>query len=215
MRRCICILAGAIALSGCVLPPDERVRDYNEDGVYLFEHANYGAARESFQAALALQPDDAAMLFNLGSCYDRLGDSAKAEKAYHDCLEREPGRAACRHAVLVLLVRTHRQPQAEQLVQEWLAKEPKRAEPYAEAGWLARQSGDLPGAQARLQKGLELEPHDQRALTELGQVYEAMQRPDRALVLYERILARDPKQVEISERVNYLLLHGAGRPHPE
>jgi Flp pilus assembly protein TadD len=216
MLRSGCLLLAVTATwPGCLAPPDQRVRDYNEDGVYLFERGNYALAQQSFQAALALQPDDAGMLYNLGECYDRLGDFAKAEKCYRDCLEHAPKHPLCRHALVALLVQTNRRPEAERVIQEWLVKEPKDAQSHAEAGWLARQTGDLPGAQARLYVALEIDPHNERALTELGQVYEAMQRPDRALVLYERALANDPRQADLSDRVNYLLAKGAGRPRPE
>jgi len=100
-------------------------------------------------------------------------------------------------------------------VQAWRASEPKLAAAYVEDGWLYHQAGDLPKAQGRLQQALDIEPHNVRAVTEMGLVYEAMKRPDRALTLYERALESDPKQPEITDRVNYLLTKGAGRPRPE
>ena len=39
-----------------------------------------------------------------------------------------------------------------------------------------------------------------------------MKRPDRALSLYERALDSDPTQVELTDRVNYLLTKGAAHP---
>jgi tetratricopeptide (TPR) repeat protein len=208
-------LLTALGMAGCAVPVDERVRDYNEDGVYLYTHGDYSPARESFEAALALRPEDAALMYNIGECYDHLGNVVKAEKYYRQCLGCSPNHCACRHALIVLLVRTNRRPEAVSMVQDWLAKEPKSAVAYAEDGWLSRQMGDLPRAQTRLQQALELDPHNETALAELAQVYEDMHRPDRALVLYERILERDPKQSEIISRVNYLLTKGAGRPHPD
>jgi tetratricopeptide (TPR) repeat protein len=205
----------ALGLAGCLTPSAERVRDYNDDGVYLYAHGNYSAARESFEAALTLKPDDPPLLYNIAQCYDHVGNTARAEQYYQACLQRAPNNPEYRHALVELLVRTNRREQAAQLVQDWLAKEPKVAYAYAEDGWLLHQAGDLPRAQARLQQALELDPHNQRALTELALIYEAMQRPDRALVLYERVLERDPKQAEVTDRVNYLLAKGAGRPHPE
>src|SRR5438034_732907 len=79
--------------------------------------------------------------------------------------------------------------EAVRMMDAWIAREPKLSAARAEKGWLLHQAGDLPQAQAVLQEALELDPHDPRALTELGLVYEAMQRPERAVVLYERVLA--------------------------
>jgi Flp pilus assembly protein TadD len=215
MRRAGPILGLFLCLAGCANPAQERVQAYNEDGVFLFQHGDYLAASESFRAAQALQPEDPALLYNIGQCYDRLGDSAKAERYYNECVQRSPNHAECRHALAGLLVRSGRRPEAERMVQEWLAREPKRAAAYAEEGWLWFQAGDLPRAQARLQQALELEPHDPRSLIELARVYETMRRPDRAADLYERVLARDPKQVEVANRLNLLRAQGAGPPLPD
>jgi type IV pilus assembly protein PilF len=202
--------------AGCVsVPVPERVRDYNQDGIYLFERGQYRDARDSFAAALALQPEDPALLYNLGQCYDRAGDPAKAERYYLECLQRDSNHAACRHALASLQVRVGRRDDAVRMVQDWLAREPKRAAAYAEDGWLLLQAGDLPQAQARLQQALQLDPHEPRALIELARVYETLQRPDRAAVLYERVLERDPHQAEVAKRLNQLRSQGAKPPQPD
>ena len=77
MRRAWWVAGLALGLAGCVSPVEERVRSYNEDGVYLYQRGQYADARDSFQAALALQADDAGLLYNLGQCYDRLGNAAR------------------------------------------------------------------------------------------------------------------------------------------
>src|ERR1700676_5561564 len=110
MRRGWWIVLWVCALAGCATM-DERVQSYSEDGVHLFQQGNYAGARETFQAALKLKSDDAALLYNLGECNDRLGDSATAEKYYRDCLQRSPDQAACRHSLVVLLVRNNRRPE--------------------------------------------------------------------------------------------------------
>jgi Flp pilus assembly protein TadD len=204
-----------VCLQGCVPLSQERVRDFNEDGVYLFNLGEYTQARDSFQTALELKPADAVLLFNIGQCYDRLDDPANAEKAYNECLQLAPNHADCRHALASLLVRVGRKDDATRMVQAWLASQPKLAAAYAEDGWLLQQSGDLLGAQARLHLALDLDPHDTRALVELARVYEAMQRPDRAVALYERVLLLHPREVEIEKRLKLLRAQGVGEPHPD
>src|SRR5262249_45621981 len=196
-------LAGGLA--GCAAPEKERLRDYNEGGVYLFRQGDFAGARGSFQAAPALRPEDAGLLYNLGQCYDHLGVADKAEQTYLACLHRSPNHAACRHALTELLWRGGRRTEATQAGETRLASEPKLAAAYAEDGWLWHQIGDLPRAQARLQQALAFDPRNQLALTELALVYEAMQRPERALVLYERLLEQDPHQTDVKKRVNFLL----------
>jgi Flp pilus assembly protein TadD len=215
MKRGRWLLIVGLVLSGCTAPDQERVRDYNDDGVHLFRSADYQGARQSFSAALSLQPEDANLHYNVGQCYDRLGNTAQAEQAYANCLQRSPNHGPARHALAGLLVRQGRRDEAVRMVEDWLTREPKLADAYALDGWLWHQYGDLPRAQARLQQAVELDPANPRALTELGVVYEAIQRPDRALVLYQRALAQDANQPEVKKRVDFLLTSGATRPKPE
>jgi Flp pilus assembly protein TadD len=215
MLRRAWITSLALLLASCTPTSQELVKQYNDDGVLLFERGNYAAARQSFGAAQKLAPDDVAVLYNLGQCHDRLGEPAKAEPLYKECLIRSPNHAACRHSLAVLWVKAGRQPQAERMIEDWLAREPKLSSPYAEDGWLWHLRNDLPRAQARLQQALQIDAHDMRALTELALVYEEMQRPDRALVLYERILDINPRQPEVARHVEQLKAQGAKPPKPE
>jgi len=208
---------GALALgwAGCAAPAQDRVRAYNEDAVFLYQRGDYAGARDTFLAALTLQPEDPGLLYNAGQCYDRLGDATKAETYYNQCLQRVPNHPACRHAQVALLVRQGRTAEVTRLIEDWLKREPKSAEALALDGWLWHQAGDLPRAQIRLQQALELDPRNCRALTELALVYEAVQMPDRALVLYERSLEQDRNQPDVAARINFLLSRGAKPPKPE
>ncbi|MBY0526968.1 MAG: tetratricopeptide repeat protein [Gemmataceae bacterium] len=202
-------------VAGCETTQEERARNYNQDGVQLFKGGSYGPACESFQAALTLKPEDADLLYNIAECHAHQGDAARAERYYNECLQKSPNHVACRFALAALLVRNGRLPEAARMANDWLAREPKRADPYALDGFLWHQAGDLPRAQGRLQQALVLDPQNVRALTELALIYEAMQRPDRAVVLYERILVREPNNNDIIRRLNELQAKGTGRPRPE
>lgn len=214
--RWACWVAGlALSLGGCASSSEERVREYNQDGLQLFQQGEYQAARETFQAALALKPEDPALFYNIGECYARQNDAVQAQRYYNECLQRAPNHIACRHALADLMVHGGHWPEASSMVEDWLKREPKLAAAYAEDGWLCHQAGDLPKAHSRLQQALELDPHNERALNEMALVYEALHRPDRALVLYERSLAQNPKQPDVVNRLNLLQAEGAGRPKPE
>jgi Flp pilus assembly protein TadD len=205
----------ALCLFGCATDLEEKVRDFSQDGLVLYQRGDYRGARDTFEAALKLQPEDPALLYNLAQCHERLGDAAKAETTYSQCLTHQADHVPCRHALVRLLVRQGRSADATRMVEDWLKREPKSSAPYAADGWLWNQSGDLPRAQARLQQALEIDPRDVYALSELGVVYEAMDRPDRALVLYERALEQDPARPEIVRRYNDLKRRGAGPPKPD
>jgi Flp pilus assembly protein TadD len=215
MRRAFWVFGLTIGFAGCAPTAQERARDYIEDGMQLCEKGAYADARESFQVALSLQPGDPDLLFNLGQCYDRLGQHAQAEPIYEQCLQRSPNHPECWHALCVLLVNTGRRAEAGRRVDEWMKQKPRLSSPYAEEGWLRGHDGDLPSARRRYQDALSLNPADQRALIELARLYETMGRPDRAYVLYERALEFKPRQPEIQKQLNRLRAQGVGRPRPE
>jgi Flp pilus assembly protein TadD len=205
----------ALGLGGCAALEVDRAREYNEDGVLLYEGGEYGHALESFRMALALRPKDPGLVYNIGQCYDRMGDVARAEQTYAECLKLDPNHAACRHALVVLQVRQGRRDEATRAVQEWLAREPKLPAPYVEDAWLCEQLGDLPRAERCLQQALEQSPSDAHALTELAVLNEKLQRPDRALVLYERSLEEEPHQPDVAERLRRLRSQGVQPPRPD
>jgi len=107
------------------------------------------------------------------------------------------------------------QAEAVRRVEEWLTREPNRAAAYAEKAYVVRRTGDLRRAQALLQQALSLDARDVRALTELAIIYEALNRPDRALVLYERSLEINPRQPEVAQRVSYIKTGGPRLPRRE
>ena len=215
MGRTFRVFACTMLLIGCTSVPQERLRDYSDEGMVLYGQGDFAHAGECFQAALTLKPTDPALLYNVGHCYDRIDKTALAEKYYVACLQQDPNFADCRHAYLALLFRTGRKDQAIQSVEAWLASAPQLAAAYGEEGWLWLQQGDLPRAQARLQQALDLNPHDVNSLINLGQVYETLQRPDRALELYDRALALSPNQLEVSRRIQILRAKGAVPPKPD
>ena len=214
--RCWAWFAGClIAMAGCVSPDPQQVRDYTQDGMNLYRKGDFNSARESYQAALRLQPEDSGLLYNVGQCYDRIGDVTNAERYYNACLQRTPDSVTCHHALTMLLVRTSRGNDAVRSVDAWLAHSPNLAAAHAEDAWLWHQAGDLPRAQSRLQEALLLDPRDWRALSELAEVYEEQQRPDRAIALYEQSLEENPGQPDVARRLSVLRAKGIERPKPE
>jgi tetratricopeptide (TPR) repeat protein len=205
----------ALFSAGCETTEQERLRHFNDDGVVRFRQGDFQGARDSFSEALTLKPEDANILYNIGQCYDRQGDWTKAEKYYRDCLAKSDSHEESRHALEVLLYRTGRKAEAARLIEDWLIRQPNLAGPYAEDGWRLRQENALPQAKARLQQALTIDHHHVRALTELGILYEQDNMPERALVLYERVLAQNPQQADIVERVNNLRLRNVRRPLPD
>src|SRR5438552_1924800 len=108
--------------AGCETSEHQRVRQFNQDGVHLYRQGDFRAAQESFAYALTLTPEDADIMYNLGQCYDRLGDYTRADEYYQRCLQRCANHADCRHAQAALWWRTGRKTDAARMIEEWLAR---------------------------------------------------------------------------------------------
>ncbi len=215
MRRFAWVVGLAWAVGACTPMVPERVRLYAEDGVHLYHRGSYAEARDSFQAALTLLPTDANLIFNVGQCNDQLGQFDRAEALYRDCLARAPEHAECRHALTVLLHKRGKRADALANIDDWFRRAPNKPGPYAEHGWLLQQDGDRGAAQRRFQEALAIDPRNNLALIELARHYEATDRPNRALVLYERAVEFNPNQPAVAQQIALLRAKGATRPKPD
>jgi tetratricopeptide (TPR) repeat protein len=108
-----------------------------------------------------------------------------------------------------------RRSEATETIETWLTAQPQNADAYVEDAWRWQQDGDLLKAQGRLQQALKLDPHNVRALTQMGILYELLERPDRALALYEEALIEDPTRNDLKERIQLLQARGVKAPLPD
>jgi Flp pilus assembly protein TadD len=206
-------LIGALLLAaGCDITQQERVQLYNEDGIHQFSMGNYREAADSFEQARLLKPDDPILVFNVGQAYDRLGKTKEAEAYYLDALKQKPNLADARQAYANLLTRTNRSENAARLIDQWSREEGNQSDALVLQAWKLRQENRLPEAYDKLQAALAQDPHNPRALVELGILYEKMNFPDRSLVLYERVLIQNPNLFEVRERVKALKAEGKKPP---
>jgi tetratricopeptide (TPR) repeat protein len=203
-------------LSGCTsFETGARLRELNEDGVFLYHKGDYARARENFELALSLKPEDPGLVYNVGQCYERQGNAKKAEECYRLCLKKDENHVEGQVALTSLLMKQGRKTEAKEVVHTWLASQPKEAGAYAQDGWRLHQEGDELKAMARVQQALDVDPHNVHALVHMGRLYEAMERPDRALSLYEQALARDPNRTDVRNHINELIAKGVHPPLPD
>ncbi len=215
MRQLAALVAPALLLAGCASSAQQQVNELSADGLQLYRTGAYAQAREQFRAALTLRPDDVDLLYNLARCQERLNNPAEAEQLYLRALDRDPNHLEARHALVLRRIEAGQDGAARKMVEGWLASNPNAAGPYVEDGWLRARDGDLDKARARLQQALDREPRHPRALAELARVYVRLNRPDRALALYERSLEANPDQPAVAREAEQLRARGVGRPHPD
>jgi Tfp pilus assembly protein PilF len=208
----VALAAACLMPAGCTSMSEDRARLFNDDGVQLYAQGDFAGALDCFDLALTLRPQDETLLFNVGQCYERLGDAAAAEKFYGACLLKSPRHADARMALVEILYRTGKKPQADRIIDEWLQESPNSADAFVLDAWRLLRAKAYPEAQGRLQQALDIDPHNRRALAELAVLYEQTGMASRAYVLYERILERDPSQAHIAQKLDQLRLMGVGRP---
>src|SRR5262249_24995867 len=77
----------AIMIAGCDTTAQDRIKEFNREGTYLYGQGDFQAARENFEEALELKPGDPDLLYNIAKCFDRQGEWPKAETFYQQCLD--------------------------------------------------------------------------------------------------------------------------------
>jgi Tfp pilus assembly protein PilF len=214
MQRFAWIAVFALSFAACGVDRQAKVREYAEDGLHLYQCGDYRHARETFEAALVLAPGDVTLEYDIAQCWEHLGRADKAESLYRDGIQRAPNNADCRHALNVLLVRQGRRQEAVCMVQDWMGRAPNLSGPYVEDAYLWHEYGDLRAALSRAQRALKCDPHDHRALVEMGRIYEDLHYPDRAVSLYEQALQSNPSQPDVEQRLAQLRCQGVGSPKP-
>ena len=215
LRLCTSFVADArlfltvLLIAGCTTTggnTEDRVRQLNEIGLNDFTHGKFPQARECFELALQLTPQDPNLLFNLGQCDDRLTHYQSAEQYYVLCLQKNPGHIEARYALVMLYYRTGRKDQAVAQIQQWKTEQPNSPEPYILDGWRLRQEQDLIAARDQLLLAMAKasKQKNAHALTELGVLYESMNRPEEALVYYSRSLECNSNQPDVIDRLTQL-----------
>jgi Tfp pilus assembly protein PilF len=194
---------------------EQRRVQLQADGIKAYRRGGYREARQHFEAALQLRPNDADVLYNLGRTAEKENKLDEANELFRRSLVEQPDHASARQARTQLLCKTGKREQADREVQAWLVDHPSSAAAYAEDGWLRLQDGDLDRARGRFQQALDRDPKNVRALNELGRIYERMDYPGRAAELYRRSLAHQADQPEIRERLDALVKAGVTAPRPD
>jgi tetratricopeptide (TPR) repeat protein len=213
----LALTAAALAAgSGC---SQMTAQALNSEGVRLYQAGNYQQAADHFQRAVASDPKSATSYYNLAAALHKSGkltgqpnDLAQAERLYNQCLEYDPNHTECYRGLAVLLAETGRTDASFRLLEGWAARSPNLADPRIELARLLEEQNNTQLASARLVEALAIDPHNSRALTALGRLREVSGDRAQALANYQRSLALNRFQPEISSRVAALQAAGAGLP---
>ncbi len=140
-----------------------------------------------------------------GSYLYARGDMTGAAEAFGKAVKWDPGSAAFRHELAVILSSTNRSREAVEQLEEAVRLEPENAEfQYKLAlGW--NELGDLNRTVAALRQAVQLDPVHDRAWYNLGLAFNEAGKPDDALEALQRAGQANPTDPRIPQAVSAVL----------
>jgi tetratricopeptide (TPR) repeat protein len=167
-------------------------RDLLGLGNAFFEAGLFDLARETFQAALGREHQDADSLFNYAASCADLGRTEEAEAAYRKVLQIAPGIDDARNNLGTLLARAGRRDEALAIFREVLARNPAHAEAALNLSNALLNDNRAPEAIAVCTAALALDPESAAFHRQLGYAQYRAGQVDAAIASHRKALALDP-----------------------
>ena len=163
------------------------------------EHRHYEMARKVLEEGLARHPDNQALIFNLGSVFERLNRIADAEEQFRRVLAVEPDHAAALNYLGYMLAdRGLRLEESLGYIERALAQDPHNGAYLDSLGWVYFKLDQLALAEENLTRAIQINDGDPTILEHLGDLYVRLGDHSRALSYYRKsvALAEDPGELE-------------------
>lgn len=151
----------------------KKVKDLVNRALELQGAEKYQEAIAAYNAALEITPQDANLIFNLGTAYQASGDFDKAKENYKKATEVDMSNPAYEKAIKQVNVEI-----ANPLIQSAINKQ---------------TAGDYAGAIADYKKALELLNEDAQTYFNLATAYQANKQLDEAIQAYQKAIQLDSK----------------------
>jgi len=168
------------------------------------------AAIKLLEDALAKEPTNTNLKFEIALAASEAQDIALAEKHYRDLINSAPAgensfyETSSNNLGYLFAQKNVRLDEAEALIRQALAQNQEAAYILDSLGWVKFQQGDFKEAQRLLEKASRRSFRDAEVSQQLGQLYEKLNDPKQARAMYERALREDPKSKIARERLNIL-----------
>ncbi len=179
--------------------------DPYEEGLALSRDGRHAEAIEKFERALTREPNDVRVLFALGNTARALDLGEAAQSFFRRVLALEPERVEALVNLANLLRVQGDAAAARALLEPALARNPNAAELWLTLGSVLREQGNHAGAEEHYRAALVLDSNCVPALANLADLRADAGADDEALALYDRALAREPKNAQA--RLNRAVLH--------
>lgn len=160
---------------------------------------NFGAAVAEYQAALAENPQDSAIVTSLGICYQFMGKPNDAEAQYKKPIEMHPNAVWDQYINLGYIYANRGDiAQAEDSFQRAIKNKPDNAMAYNDFAWMYADKGIKPDRAIELaQRAAQLAPDDPNIADTLGWAYYRKGLKAEAIRYLAQALAKAPNNAGI------------------
>lgn len=145
---------------------------------------SFNKAVAAFQQARKLRPEDLRPLYNLGLCFEGLGDTVQAEALYREAISQEQ-RSTTRDAqpyldLGSLLLRNNKAADALPVLREASQRDGQNAAIHEQLGKGEERLGQLAESRHELEEAVTLAPSVSALHFELGRVYQQLHQTEEA-----------------------------------
>jgi Flp pilus assembly protein TadD/peroxiredoxin len=153
------------------LHQDQFQRNMLTYGVAFFQHGYLGQAEQSFQQAIAIQPDNADAYYNLGTLYLRRNAPEQAKENLQQSVKLRPNYPEAWNNLGMLAAQQGNHEEAIRNFQQSLQLRPTYSTALLNLGNVYRRQGNFAEAETLLQRALENEPANPEINYSLGMLY--------------------------------------------
>lgn len=142
--------------------------NFYEQGMKAMQEQRYQAAVDDFNNAIAAEPADYALHFNLALAYSLMGKDPEGVAEYKKCLELKPGLYQANLNAGMLLLRDKQPADAVPLLTAAVADKPQEFRPNYYLGEALSSAGEFDKAETSFHAALEIDPKSAAAESGLG-----------------------------------------------
>jgi tetratricopeptide (TPR) repeat protein len=174
-----------------------QAEEYLEQGNAYSNQGNYASAIVSYNEAIKLEPDDAAIYYNLGIASSNQGDYAEAIVSYNKAIELNPDYADAYNNLGIAYRNQGDYARAMVSYNRAIELNPDYVAAYYNLGNAYRDQGDYASAIVSYNKAIELNPDYVDAYNNLGIAYRNQGDYASAMVSYNRAIELNPDDADV------------------
>jgi tetratricopeptide (TPR) repeat protein len=171
----------------------------------LMDGGHYAEAAKELEALHRREPEDVAIVLDMGQCRELAGDVAGAETAARQAYQMAPDAPPVQNFLGYLLADHQRDlTEAKGLLDKAIAREPDNGAYVDSYGWLLYRLHRLPEARQYLERALAITGGDATIHEHLGDVLRDLKDTDKAKQQYKLSLAKDATNKRVKDKLDQM-----------